>query len=409
LNDETATAPAVIESWEGRIERLGWGGVGIGRHEDGRIILLRHNLAIFPGELVRAEIEWKARHAEGLISEILEPDPLRIEPACQYAEDCGGCSLQGAPQRGTDLKRQMVVDLLAKQLGKDIDWDWFPAGKATLRNVIQLHYTEGKLGYHRRGTHEIVEIDNCPASRMAISSAISSMRKALRDGWLPALDGRWELACGHPDRTVMVWHESDPSFVHELVDGNWKPSDGLLHYELPEGWLVNHASGFYQVCGSSATAFFSRLFRSWQISGDRLHDLYGGCGLFSRLLSDSFNTFSVVDSSERSIASAVANLRDVQVRSFHRDVEDYASRMKSIPNDVIILDPPRSGLSKRMCDMLNNQGAGSLVLIGCDGAAFCRDVGRLKENWRLENMAVADLFPWTEHCEFVALFSNRSD
>ena len=401
-------AAAVTEIWQGRLERLGWGGVGIGRHADGRIILLRHSLALFPGELVKASIQWKARHAEGEVLEIIEADPARISPACSFAEVCGGCSLHGAPLRGTELKQLMVADLLAKQLGDDVQWDWFPAKDDTLRNVIQLHFADGKLGYHRRQSHEIVEIDSCPAARNVLSEAIVSLRNGLLEGWLPPLPGRWELACGHPAPDVMAWHESDPQLVFTLTQTGWQQSDGILHYELPEGWLINHASGFYQVCGASATAFFSRLFRQWQIGGDRLHDLYGGCGLFSRLLADRFNTFSIVDSSQRSITSAVANMRDRQVRCFNRDVQDYAMRMRSQPNDVIILDPPRSGLPRPLCDMLNGQGAGSLVLIGCDGAAFCRDLGRLKEGWRVEQLAAADLFPWTEHCEFVALLSNRA-
>ena len=69
-----------VETVECRIERLGWGGLGIARHADGRIMLLWHSTALFPAELVRAEITWKARHAEGRVLDVLEPAAERVVP-----------------------------------------------------------------------------------------------------------------------------------------------------------------------------------------------------------------------------------------------------------------------------------------------------------------------------------------
>ena len=133
-----------------------------------------------------------------------------------------------------------------------------------------------------------------------------------------------------------------------------------------------------------------------------------GCGLFSCLLADRFSSFAVVDSSQASVTSAAANLHGMEARCFQRDVGRHITGMRSRPGDVIILDPPRSGLTKQVCADLNDQGAGCLVLVGCDGAAFCRDIGRLRQCWRPERLAVADLFPWTQHCEFVGLLVNRA-
>ncbi len=397
------------EFFEGRIERLGWGAVGIARHADGRIILLRHSEALFPGELVSAWIEWKARHAEGQVAQILEPSGDRIASACPWSSTCGGCNLHEAAERGGELKRQMVGDLLAKQLGSSIDWEWHPSSEQTLRQVIQLHFLDGVLGYHARGSHEIVAIDNCPAAAQQLSAAIGLLREGLSDGSLPQLEGRWELTVDDIEPVVMAWHEDDPGKVWELQTGKWQPGSGILRWKLPGAEIASHASGFFQVTGSSAISFFDGLFRNWQIGGDRLHDLYGGCGLFSLLLAGSFHSFAVVDSSESSITSAVVNLKELDARCFHRDADSYVRRMQSKPNDVIIADPPRSGLSRELCRMLNDQAAGSLLLVGCDGAAFCRDIGRLQAGWRLERLAVADLFPWTEQCEFVALLGNRAN
>lgn len=398
----------VDEHFTGRIERLGWGGLGIARHEDGRIILLRHSLALFPGELVKATISWKARHAEGQVTEVLEPAPGRIDPECPWAASCGGCSLQGAAGQGSSLKQQMVDDLIKKQLGPDTEWAWHPADRFTLRNVIQLHYQDGRLGYHERGSNNIVEVGSCMAARPELSGTVEQLREALADGDMPDLEGRWELCCGNPPVPVFAWQESDPGTVWQFSGGAWSESDGMVSYLLHDGEIRNHASAFFQTSGGAAIRFFRALFDRWEIGGARLHDLYGGCGLFSRLLADRFQSFSVVDNSEAGIASAVGNLRGMDARCFQRDVGRHLQKMRSRPDDVIIVDPPRSGLPKEVCHALNQQSAATLVLIGCDGAAFCRDLGRLREMWRLEVIEAADLFPWTDHCEFSARLCNRS-
>ena len=77
------------------------------------------------------------------------------------------------------------------------------------------------------------------------------------------------------------------------------------------------------------------------------------------------------------------------------------------PEDVILLDPPRAGLEPELSDRLGGAGAGTLVLVGCDGAAFCRDVKRLTPAWTLKKLAVLDLFPLTSHVECVALMTRQ--
>jgi len=71
--------------------------------------------------------------------------------------------------------------------------------------------------------------------------------------------------------------------------------------------------------------------------------------------------------------------------------------------DLILLDPPRTGLPPELCERLQSAQASNLVLVGCDGAAFCRDIKRLAPAWRLASLAAVDLFPFTHHAECVAL------
>ena len=89
------------------------------------------------------------------------------------------------------------------------------------------------------------------------------------------------------------------------------------------------------------------------------------------------------------------------------DVAEWVTECLGEPGDTILLDPPRAGLEVALCERLNTAQAGTLVLVGCDGAAFCRDLKRLGEAWELKQLAVLDLFPHTVHVECVGLLTRR--
>jgi tRNA/tmRNA/rRNA uracil-C5-methylase (TrmA/RlmC/RlmD family) len=85
------------------------------------------------------------------------------------------------------------------------------------------------------------------------------------------------------------------------------------------------------------------------------------------------------------------------------DAADWITNALGAPGDVVLLDPPRTGLAPAFSETLKTAKAGALVLVGCEGAAFCRDVKRLAPEWHLERLTVLDLFPLTSHAEFVGL------
>ena len=78
------------------------------------------------------------------------------------------------------------------------------------------------------------------------------------------------------------------------------------------------------------------------------------------------------------------------------------------PEDLLLLDPPRTGLAPEAAAKLLTAGAERMVLVGCDGAAFCRDLKRLSPAWEVEGLAALDLFPLTPHIEAVALLRRRT-
>jgi 23S rRNA (uracil1939-C5)-methyltransferase len=368
------------------------------------VILLEAPLALFPGEEVEADLRWKSGHAEGEVRAWITKDPRRVAPACPVAESCGGCSLWGAGGEASGLKRQMVADLFRRQLGRE-DFAWHPAPASAKRARIQLHWDGRSLGFHRRRSHDIVAIEACPVAEDALSAAIGSLRAALTSGALPSRPGRWELATGTPAGDVRASCEAGG---WRLEAGGWHADGSALLHRLAGASLRQPAGGFFQVSPAWAAEAFRAVLEAWDVRGGTLFDLYGGVGLFSALLRDRFQRFVLVESGEAAVAAARLNLADLKLDAecTVADVGTWLPEPLGEPGDVILLDPPRTGLAPEAAAKLLTAGAGRMVLVGCDGAAFCRDLKRLEAAWRIEQVAALDLFPMTPHIEAVALLAK---
>jgi 23S rRNA (uracil1939-C5)-methyltransferase len=380
--------------------------LGISRLDDGRVLLLETPKAVFPGETVQARIKQKPKHAEGEIVSWLKPSPLRGTSTCSVAGECGGCSLQEAGESHSELKRLMVEDLFRRQL-PGLPFEWLPAPDGALRHRIQLHWDGKNIGFHRRRTHSVVPTERCPAALSAISRAIPRLRDAISAKLLPTRPQRWELAVGTPPKDVFAIDDTKRAWLLE-PDG-WKKTCLPITHAISGMELAQAPGGFFQVSSGWAVEAFGALFAKWELKGDTLFDLYGGAGLFSAMLRDKFKGSVLVEADMEAGAHAKQNLDKTTLR--HECIEsDVAAWLKGgfcSAGDVVMLDPPRAGLPPGVTRYLLESSASALVLIGCDGATFCRDVKVLSGTWEAERLVAIDLFPMTVHVECVAMMRPR--
>ncbi len=395
--------PVPATSWKGKIDRLSWGGQGLAHAEDGRIILLSSPVALFPGEVVEASLLWKARHGEGHVVNWISKDKRRTTAHCPAAGVCGGCDLMEAGDAAGDLKRLMVEDLFGRQLGREMEWQWLEAPAEALRHRIQLHWSGKELGFHGRKSHRVIAVDACPAAARPISDAIPRFREALLARMLPTRAQRWELATGTPAGEIVAIAEDGRTWFLE-PDG-WKAREGSLLHDHGAFRLRHAPGGFYQVSPAWAAEAFGRVLGAWGLEGDTLFDLYGGVGFFSALLGPRFQKRILVEFEGPAVVWAERNLEALGLDSecIAADAAEWVPEGLGSSSDLILLDPPRAGLAPELCERLQTARAGRLVLVGCDGAAFCRDIKRLSPAWRLVQLAALDLFPQTHHVECLGL------
>jgi 23S rRNA (uracil1939-C5)-methyltransferase len=147
-------------------------------------------------------------------------------------------------------------------------------------------------------------------------------------------------------------------------------------------------------------------------SGDVALDLYAGGGLFSAALAKNFHHIFAVEASQTSYADLVqnvpANVKAIGARAEEYLMSDYLKKrlMQNKP-DLVVLDPPRSGIGKAATNSLLQLRAPLVRYVSCDPATLARDIAPLlAAGYRIEEAHLFDLFPQTFHIESVLLLAR---
>lgn len=398
------------------IEKLVAGGDGLARAVDGRVVFVQGAL---PGEVVDVEIvEERSDYLRAHVESVLTPSSARIVPPCPHvASGCGGCGWQHVdPAQQTDLKAQIVTEAL-ERMGKVKDPDvriGTPLKAGAFRTTIRVGVTEGRLGFRRSQTNDIVPVDSCDVAHPLLQELLVSVvpgdaqELTLRVG--AATGERLILASptaegveAPPD--VLVIGADEVQQAHE--EGRLLDTDAAIAaiHEVVAGrtWRIS-ADSFFQARPDGAEALVQAVGdATGSLRGKTVIDAYGGVGLFAGTVAAQ-SRVTLLESSRSAVADAKVNLSDVDVRVIRRDVAKWVQRQA----DVVIADPPRKGLGARAGKRLIDTGCSRLVLVSCDVGSMGRDTRWLKaRGFTYQGSTVIDMFTHTPHIEVVSVFDRR--
>jgi 23S rRNA (uracil1939-C5)-methyltransferase len=377
------------------------GGAGLAR-DDGRVTFVEGAL---PGERVRVAItERKKDFARGHVVGVVQASPHRVAPPCPFVgAGCGGCDWQHVdPAAQRRLKADIVGDALRRQAKLDVEVALGPELAATAyRTTLRGVAVDGRFGFRRRSSHEIVAVAPCLVAHPTLQDLVV-------DGRYP--DGEVTLRSGAAtgERLVIVAGASDaaevPDGVRVVGDAELRAGTRAWYHEELAGrrWRIS-ARSFFQARPDGAEALVAAVRDALDGTGDdrRVVDLYGGVGLFAGALPSSHVT--LVEQGASSVADARVNLSDLDHRIVKADVTHWGPTHA----DVVIADPPRTGLAARGVAKVVATGADRVVLVSCDPAALGRDAGLLANaGFILRSATLIDMFPHTSHVEVVSRFDR---
>ncbi len=394
------------------VEKPAAGGRMIARL-DGQIVLL--NGAI-PGERVRARVERRAKgvlYASTVGVDTASPDrrPVVGDP------ECGGCLYAHVQYpRQLALKSEIIADAFSRiaKFSLPAPVAVMPSAETGYRMRARLHMRGHRLGFFREGTHDLCDAratgqllpDSCDAlDRLA--AAITSLRVDARE---------IELSENVDASNRVVSVESSQSLDARCAQ-RLASTDGITGFG-PDAVVVEKMTigGAAVTLRRSVLAFFqgNRYLLGTLADhvvglipfGAAMLDLYAGAGLFAvGAASAKHARVQAVEGDRISAADLMANAAmSSGVESFHEPVEKFLSASHK-PPDVLVIDPPRTGMSREALDGVTRLKSPHVVYVSCDVATLARDARKLVDaGYTITACNAFDLFPNTPHVEAVLAF-----
>jgi 23S rRNA (uracil1939-C5)-methyltransferase len=428
------------------VDSLAFGGAGVARL-DGYVVFVS---GAVPGDRVRAEVQKAKRaYAHARAVELLEPSPDRIPPQADHP----GAPWQVIPyERQLQIKQEQVGDAL-QRIGHLSGFDAEPILPAvqTWRYRNKLEYSFGAdetgrliCGFHAPGRwHEIVEIGDCLLASEAGNAARDRVVEWCRAQGLAAYDRRTGEGLlrnlvvreGRSTGQIQVRLVTAPGQLdHVSLVEAAQPVDGLLWTrieavaEVTQGGETELLHGsdrleeeiggmrmrisseaFFQTNTEMAEQLCALALEYAELTGvERVYDLYCGIGTLGLQFAPRVGEVWGLELIEDAVQDAMANARSNEITNARFASGDVRLALRQLvaevgQPDVLVVDPPRAGLSQKVVRRIIEAGPERIVYVSCNPTTLAPNAAQLVEaGYRLKRVRPVDMFPQTPHIECVA-------
>ncbi len=347
-----------------KIEDIAFGGKGVAR-EQGKAVFVPYTIE---GEIVSAEIvREKKQFAEAELVEVKQSSPDRVEPQCPYFGRCGGCAYQHISyEHQLAIKWRQVRDAL-QRIGKLKDVPMRPIipspKQYAYRNRITVHAQDGVIGFFRRDSHRLIDIEQCPISSGEVNRALGELRAQMH-----VRDGHYTFRTSASARVFSQTNDEVATALRDLVVDLVPPNQGVLI------------------------------------------DAYCGAGFFAKALLGKFERVIGIDWDKFAIAAAKGNATEKETY-ITGDVEEELRRgafqsaprqLESQRSTTLIVDPPASGLNTNVRKAIIELAPQTLIYISCNPPTLARDLRDLQDKFIIDSVTPLDMFPQTAEIEVAA-------
>lgn len=356
------------------------------------------------GDIVQIKIEKvKKAIAEAEVLKVIERSKDYQNPICPYYNECGGCDLLHISYEREKELKESYINKLFKNFNKKIN----SLDRNNYRNKVTLHVKNNQLGYFKKESNSLIKISHC----LLLDNDINNLIKVLEkidlsnikeivikkgDGLLLSVKGK----INDKDLKIIIKNKKIKSIYQndKLIYGDeyLKTKIGSITYN------VNNNS-FFQVNNKCATKLYDEIKEHIE-NCNNLLDLYCGTGSIGIYLHEKANLITGIEINKDSVKCAKENIKQNSIKNYEI-INSDASNIKGI-YDTIVVDPPRSGLSKAVIDILNKSGTNKIIYVSCNPSTLKRDI-ELLENYNLSNISIYNMFPATKHCELITILDKK--
>ena len=396
-----------------KIEKLDYYGRGISR-SSGKVYFIEN--ALKDEDVSITLLKEKKKYCEAKLKEISNISKDRIEAKCKYYNVCGGCQIMHIKEeKQENFKKEKVEEILNKFLkyNKDVN-DIVFSKNFNYRNKVVLHVKDNKLGFYKNKTNELIEIDKCLLLNPVINNLISYLKNYIE---LKDIE-KITIKVGNKTNEVMLIIDGSIAYYQnllEIVDVliiNEKvmtTKDYITSYIGNKKYIIKRNS-FFQVNYDISTRMYNKVKDVIvKEKSKNVLDLYCGTGTIGIYISDVVSKITGIEVVSDAIEAANINKKINNVGNIEFILGKVEDKLDLISNniDTVIVDPPRSGLHKKVLPILEKISPKTIIYVSCDPITMARDINLLSNNYELVEVTPYDMFPNTYHVETVCVLKRR--
>lgn len=397
------------------IDKLDNYGKGI-THINNKVVFVKNAL---PHEEVEIQIiSDHKKYDEAKVVKYLKTSKERIESVCPYFNECGGCNLLHLNYEDTLLfKREKIKSLLEKakiEYKKEIeiiknDNPFY------YRNKISMKIENGKIGFYKDNTHELVEIKKCFLAKEPINEVIKNYKL------LNLLNASLTIRCNNNDEILLIIESEEKNYNIELAKLKEKIKlvgiiynnktiygDNFFYERINNKLYKVSYDSFFQVNNHVASKLFN-LIKDNIKENSIVLDLYSGVGTLGISASSSSKEVYSVEIVKNAVLNGITNAKLNKINNMKfllGDVSQTISKL-NIYFDTLIIDPPRKGLDKNSKNFILQKLPQKIIYVSCDPHTLMRDLKELEKEYEIVEFKILDMFSYTYHVECCTLLSLK--
>jgi 23S rRNA (uracil1939-C5)-methyltransferase len=378
-------------------------GRGISRIND-KIIFIDKAL---PEEIVEVKVtNDKKNYLEGKVENIVKENKDRIKPICPFYDKCGGCNFLHTTY---NLEKKFKLEKGNELLGK-ID-NFYETKDLNYRNKVTLHVKNNKLGFYEEKSNKLIEIDYCYLLNDMINKVIKDLKKVNLNNIKEIV-----IKCNQDKLLLDITGNISNDFINnfnyidtiicnkKIIKGN-----GFIEEVIDGKTFKITREAFFQV-NKEGLENINKIIQDF-LNNKKINnvlDLYSGTSLWGILVSNKVNNVTSIEINREACLSAKDNIKKNNIKNIkviNGDVAKYIDKFKDI--DLVIIDPPRSGLDKKTREYLKIINSKYIIYISCDMKTLQRDLNELKEVYNVTSINLVDMFKRTYHIESVIVLERK--
>jgi 23S rRNA (uracil1939-C5)-methyltransferase len=427
-------------------------------HIDGRVVFIKGALS---GEQCEIKILKDGKNiVYARLEKLLAPSPSRIAPQCPNFGKCGGCDfLHMDYAEELRLKLRRVEDALRRIGGLNVKVTGIVGADSIVNYRNKAIYAVGKsegraiTGFFRERSHDIVPTEKCLIQTDVSDRASAAVRRWMDRYCVPAYNEElrsgvvrhvfcryafavkkalvtvvsYEKTLPHPEALVGEIRRRCPETAGVVLNVNRTRGNTVLTGEFLTLWgddfIVDELNGlkfklsprsFYQINSAQAEKLYGKALEYAALTGsETVLDLYCGTGTITLIMAGRVKYAVGAEIVEAAISDAWENaaMNGIENVDFiYADAGDAARELKTkgVLPDVVVVDPPRKGLSPTVIDTVSDLSPARVVYVSCDPATLARDLKIFEtKGYKAVEATAFDMFPRCAHVECVVLMSKK--